>query len=175
MEGRAAWIQQQQSCIGFDELTSMVSELMGHFEREQDQDRACSREEHLTSDWISPSGLTRVVRHGSSAALHSVLNQVPDAISAEFEVIHCGTKVFTWCEYLWPHLQRNNGCQRRSGQISLPTSCLVELMEFHERHETSWLRRYQHANPEISLTWTERRVKINKVGVVAKPDRFQVL
>lgn len=173
MEGRAAWLHQQQSCIGFDELTSMVSELMNLFVREQDH--ASHAGEPVSSDWVSPSGLTRIVRHGSSAALHSVLNQVPDAIAAEFEVIHCDIKEFSWCEYLWPHLQRSNASQRQAVQISLPTSCLAELMNFHEERDTSWLRRYQRANPETSLTWSMGRVKVNKVGVVAKPDRFKIL
>lgn len=173
MEGSAAWVHQQQSCIGFDELTSMVSELMGHYERKQDHSAIV--DDTLTSDWISPSGMTRVVRHGSSAALQNVLNQVPDAVSAEFEVIHCRIKVFSWCEYLWPHLQRSNACQRRSTQISLPSVCLDELLYFHEQHETSWLRRYQHANSENSLRWAGGRAKVDKVGVVAKPDRFKIL
>ncbi|MGQ7846663.1 hypothetical protein ACUNV4_19430 [Granulosicoccus sp. 3-233] len=173
MEGRAAWLHQQQSCIGFDELTSMVSELMSLFVREQDH--ACVSSGAASADWVSPSGLTRVIRHGSSAALHSVLNQVPDAIAAEFEVIHCDIPEFSWCEYLWPHLQRSNACQRQSMQISLPATCLVELMNFHEQHQTSWLRRYMMANPESSLTVSRRRAQVNKIGIVAEPDRFQLL
>lgn len=169
MEGRATWIHQQQSRIGFDELSSMVSELVSLFEREESASRDID-----ASDWVSPSGLTRVVRHGSSAALNSVLNQVPDAISTEYEVIHCGVMVFSWCEYLWPHLQRGNVCQRSVGQISLPSTCITELMEFHEQHDSSWLRRYYLANPEES-SWSGVRVKVDEIGVVAESDRFQIL
>ena len=174
MDSRAAWLQQQQSCIGFDELTSMVSELMSLFVREQDHASAANDTE--SPDWISPSGLTRVVRHGSSAALHNVLNQVPDAVAAEYEVIHCDILEFSWCEYLWPHLQRSNASQRQAIQINLPTTCLVELMHFHEQQDTSWLRRYRLANPVTSLAGSgSRRTQVNKVGIVAKPDRFKIL
>lgn len=168
MEGRAIWIHQQQSRIGFDELSSMVSELMGIFEREESVSRDAG-----SSDWVSPSGVTRVVRHGSSAVLHSVLNQVPDAISTEYEVIHHGVMVFSWCEYLWPHLQRGNLCQRRAGQIKLPSLCLAELMYFHEQYDTSWLRRYRFVNSDDS-TRPDILTEVDEVGVVAEGDAFQV-
>ncbi len=171
MEARAGKVNQQHSAIGFVELTSMVSELMTVFERTQADEWV--DHEHLTSDWVSPSALTRVVRHGSSASLHSVLNQIPDAISAEFEVIHYGIRVFSWREYLWPHLQGSNTCQDGSGQVELPATCLYELMAFHQEHGTSWLRRYRSTMAK-DLPWGNRRMKVNEVGIVAQPDWLKV-
>ena len=172
MEARAGKVNQQQSSIGFVELTSMVSELMTVFERLQADEWL--DHEQLSSDWISPSALTRVVRHGSSAALFSVLNQTPDAISAEFEVIHCGLRVFSWCEYLWPHLQDCDTGQNQNGQVELPATCVYELMAFHEQYGTSWLRRYRSAMMK-ELPWSDGRMQIDKVSIVAQPDWLQVL
>ncbi|ASJ70138.1 hypothetical protein [Granulosicoccus antarcticus] len=171
MEVMPAWIQQQESVIGFVELTSMVSELMVVFEGEQSDDWA--EEGQSGSDWVSPSTLTRVIRHGSSASLHSVLNQVPDAVSAEFEVIHDNSKVFSWCEYLWPHLRSRELVQERSEQIKIPVKCFYEMMSFHQERSTSWLRRYRSLmNEELSLR--DCRIEVDKVGVVAQPDSFQI-
>lgn len=171
MEARAGKVNKQQYAIGFVELTSMVSELMTVFERLQADEWV--DHEQLTSDWISPSAQTRVVRHGSSASLHSVLNQTPDAISAEFEVIHNGLRAFSWCEYLWPHLQNSDTCPDRSGLVELPATCLYELMAFHQEHGTSWLRRYRSSMAE-DLPWSNRRMKIDKIGIVAQPDWLQI-
>lgn len=66
MEARAGKANQQKFAIGSAELTSMVSELMTAFERTQADEWV--EHEQLTSDWISPSTLTRVIRHGSSAS-----------------------------------------------------------------------------------------------------------
>ena len=170
MEARAGKANQQKYAIGCAELTSMVSELMTAFERTQADEWI--EHEQLTSDWISPSALTRVVRHGSSASLHSVLNQTPDAISAEFEVIHCGHRVFSWCEYLWPHLQDSDTCPDRGGQVELPATCLYELMAFHQKHGTSWLRRYR-SSMISDLPRGNRRMKVNEIGVVTQPDWLQ--
>lgn len=172
MKGRAGRVNQQKSNIGFVELTSMVSELMTVFERTQADE--CVDNDQLTSDWVSPSTLTRVVRHGSSASLHSVLNQIPDAIAAEFEVIHAGIRVFSWCDYLWPHLQHSDNGQDRSGQIQLPATCLYELMAFHQERGTSWLRRYRSLMMK-ELPWNESRIEIDKVGIVTQSDSFQFL
>ena len=170
MEARAGKVNQQHSAIGFVELTSMVAELMTVFERTQ-ADEWVDREQ-LTSDWVSPSGLTRVVRHGSSASLHSVLIQTPDAISAEFEVIHCGLRVFSWCEYLWPHLHNGDKSHEGGGQVQLPATCLYELMAYHHEHGTSWIRRYRSSMMN-ELPWSDRRMKVNEVGIVAQPDWLQ--
>lgn len=172
MQLRAGKIDQQRTTMGFAELSSMVAELMTVFERTQADEWV--DHELLTSDWLSPSGLTRIVRHGSSASLHSVLNQTPDAISAEFEVIHRGSRVFSWCDFLWPHLQNSETCQSQCGEVELPAMCLQELMAFHQHYATSWFRRYQTAKAQ-RLPWGKGRIKINEVGVVAQPDRFQCL
>jgi hypothetical protein len=172
MEGRAGWVQQQLCAIGFDELTSMVSELMALHEHSEIE---CDH------NWVSPSTHTRVIRHGSSASLFSVLNQVPDAVAAEYEVIHCGIKVFSWCEYRWPHLQSSDALQYPSGDVSIPEACLLELMQFHILHATAWLRRYRAFMLESSVgdihagnasVGRVTAIKIDKVGIVAEPDRI---
>ena len=143
MRGSTGLIQQSQSTIGFDELTSMVTELMSCF-----QELCCevSGEESLSlldSGWISPNLETRVVRYGSSASvLYSVLNQTTDAVSAEYEILHQGQKVFSWSDYVWPNMK--NGHSRQAGEVvTLPQACLADLAEFHIEHETAWLRRYR--------------------------------
>lgn len=170
MEVMPGWIHQQESVIGFVELTSMVSELMVVFERAQSDDWV--EDGQLNSDWVSPSTLTRIVRHGSSASLHSVLNQVPDAVSAEFEVIHDNNRVFSWCEYLWPHLQSSELVQDRCEQIKIPVKCFYEMMSFHQERSTCWFRRYRSLMNE-DLSWRDGRIEVDKVGVVAQPDGFE--
>lgn len=173
MEVMPGWVHQQESVIGFVELTSMVSELMVVFESLQTDDWV--EEEQLSCDWVSPSSLTRVVRHGSSASLHSVLNQVPDAVAAEFEVIHDNIRVFSWCEYLWPHLQSKQPVVERCEKIRIPVKCFYEMMSFHQQRKTSWLRRYRSLLNAEELAWCDRRVEINKIGIVAQPDSLQLL
>lgn len=171
MEGRVTWIHQQQSQIGFDELSSMVSELMRLFEREADDLRGDSH----SSDWVSDSGLTRVVRHGSSASLHSMLRQQPDAVSFEYEILHCGVRVFQWCEYRWPHLQRRQLSQRQESRIVLPSTCLQELLQFHEQRRTPWLLRYRQWSMTADSVAVGATVQVDEVGVMAEPDRLHLL
>lgn len=153
MEGEANWMQQQQSVIAYDALTSMVAELMTVFElaaagwatpENGDSDTPEDIDEDFPGhDWVSPSKLTRVIRHGSSASLYNLLNQIPNAIAEEFDVIHCGVKVVSWKEYRWPQLQSCDSLRYPSGQVSIPILCLNELMQFHETNATSWLRRFR--------------------------------
>lgn len=179
MQGRVSWIHQQQARIGFDELSSMVCELMQLFEREADAEGGTPI---LKADWVSDSGLTRIVRHGSSASLQLVLQQEQDAVAAEFEILHCGSRVFAWSEYLWPGRQRRHLSRQRQSVITLPQTCLQELLQFHESRDSSWLSRYRHkrseqaiaidqATPSLSADLTQ----IDEVGIVAESDRLQLL
>ena len=143
MEGTAHWVQSAQSVMDYGVLTSMVAELMHYHEVLTDE---CQAEERVVkADWTSPSGDTQVRRHGSSASVQSLLIQVPDAIRAEYEVIYQGRKVFSWREYLWPHLQVDAHGDTAMPQLILPTACLAELMQFHQLHATQWLSRFENA------------------------------
>lgn len=175
MESRSAWVQQHRSGISFDELSSMVAELVTWFESEH---RAAAPAN--AADWQSPSARTRVVRNGSSASLHSLLNQVPDAVAAEYYVLYLGTRVFTWREYLWPHLNSSDANRFADGMVYLPEDCLNELMDFHVRNDTPWLRRFRNqprhhrqspvyeAAPDSS--GVAGAIQINEVRVVAQAN-----
>jgi hypothetical protein len=156
MERKAGWVQQRQSGIGFNELSSMVAELVSQFEQRRNIDNV------HTPDWVSPSTRTNIIRHGSSSSLYSLLNQVPSAVSSEYEVLYRGAQVFTWSEYLWPHLQQSDARHNRSRTVYLPQSCLNELMDFHVRNNTPWLQRYQ-----IKLR-RDRAIEIDKISVMAQ-------
>lgn len=162
MEGNTGWMQHRQSGIGFTELTSMVAELVSQFEQKQNADNTHS------PDWVSTSTRTRVIRHGSSSSLSSLLNQVPNAISAEYEVLYRGDQVFTWSEYLWPHLCQSDARHNRSRTVYLPQSCLNELMGFHEQHNTLWLQRYRQQLRR------DRAIEIDKISVVTKPNCIEL-
>lgn len=165
MKVSAGWMQQRQSGIGFNELSSMVSELIANFERQSTVQ--LSQDAPWSPDWVSPSSRTRVIRHGSSAALHSVLMQTPDTVSAEYEVLHRGLRVFTWCEYLWPQHQRERQ-ELHSGKHYLPQDCLDELMDFHVRNHTHWLACFRRK------LRTDRAIEIDKVGVVTQANCIEL-
>ncbi len=189
MVSRAGWVQQQRTGISFDELTSMVAELVVCHEAAAalETTRAASVIESSTepqwaTDWCSASGRTRVVRHGSSASLHSVLNQVPDAISAEYDVLFLDACVFSWCDYLWPHLNPSDAHRYPDGMVYMPDACLTELMNFHVQHNTAWLRRFHHQScresgleqvkvrhPRIRSS-TTASIQINKIGVMTQTN-----
>lgn len=162
MQSNTGWMQQRQSGIGFNELTSMIVELVAHFEEHQNPASV------LYPDWVSPSTRTRIIRHGSSSLLSSVLKQVPSAIAAEYELLYRGSPVFTWSEYLWPHLHQNDVRQNQSRTVYLPQQCLIELMNFHEQNQTSWLQRYQ------SKLRRDRAVEIDKISVMTQPDCIEL-
>ena len=165
MKVSAGWMQQRQSVIGFDELSSMVLELMANFERQSVEQ--VMRTDSWSPDWLSPSFRTRVIRHGSRASLHSVLMQVPDTISAEYEVLHRGLRVFTWCEYLWPQ-HRDERQELHSAKLHLPQDCLDELMDFHVQNNTHWLACYQRK------LRTQRAIEIDKIGVVTQANCIEL-
>ncbi len=165
MEVLAGWVQQRQSGIGFDELSSMVSELMAVFERQSSLSGTQSMP--WTPDWVSPTSRTRVIRHGSSESLHSVLMQTPDTISAEYEVLYRGARVFGWCDYLWPQL-RQESRDLHAGKYYLPQDCLDELMNFHVRYSTHWLERYRRK------LHRDRAIEIDKVGVVTQANCIEL-
>ena len=165
MKVSAAWMQQRQSVISFDELSSMVSELMANFERHSVEQ--ATQNGFWSPDWVSPSCRTRVIRHGSSASLHSVLMQVPDTISAEYEVLHRGLRVCTWCEYLWPQ-HRGDRQELHSAKHYLPQDCLDELMNFHVQNNTHWLTCYRRK------LRTDRAIEIDKVGVVTQANCIEL-
>ena len=162
MEGNTGWVQQRQSGIGFNALTSMVAELVSQFEQSQIPDNTHS------PDWVSPSTRTRIVRHGSSSSLSSLLNQVPSAISAEYEVLYRSVQVFTWSEYLWPHLHQSDARYNRSRTVYVPQSCLCELMDFHAQNQTPWLQRYK------AQLRRDRAVEIDKISVMAQPNCIEL-
>jgi ABC-type Fe3+ transport system substrate-binding protein len=172
MEGRAGWFRHHQSSIEFDLLTGMVAELVAVFELQQAHETAGEGPD--VTDWVSPTGLTRVIRYGSSAQLRSVLMQAAGAVSAEYEVLHCGNKAFSWRDYLWPSLQASDSLLYPTGQVAIAASCLQELMQFHEKHATSWQRRYL-ASVAQAVSASDNCIKIDKIGVVAQPDRVQLL
>lgn len=162
MEGNTGWVQQRQSGIGFNELTSMIAELVAQFEKSPTTNITHS------PDWVSPSTRTRVIRHGSSSSLFSVLNQVPSATSAEYELLFRGVQVFTWSEYLWPHLHQSDARRSRSLMVYLPQSCLTELMEYHVQNNTHWLQRYR------TKLQSDRAIEIDKISVVTQTDRIEL-
>lgn len=157
----AGWMQQNQSGISFDELSSLIAELVACFEQQQ-VDYPTSH-----ADWISPSSRTQVIRHGCSTFLNSVLNQAADTVSAEYEVLYRGSRVFTWQEYLWPQLRKDNQDYRNS-KIYLPQGCLDELMAFHVANDTLWLKRYR------CKLQSSRAIEIDKVGVVAQANCIEL-
>lgn len=157
MEGKSGWIRHQQSLVDYEVLSSMVAELMTEYESSLAVDSPVDTpaSAHATigindtivdHDWVSLSGLTRVIRHGSSASLSALLNQMPDAVAEEFQVIHCGKLVFSFCNYRWQQRQREELLARTSSSISLPMLCLVELLHYHKVRMTSWQRRYCQSN-----------------------------
>lgn len=160
MQGASDW-QCQPSGIEFEVLSSMISELVLHHERQE-----LSDDENL--DWESPSSRTRVVKYGSSGNLYNVVNQVPDSIATEYQLSYQGTPVFSWHEYRWPHLQNNQQVHARKA-IYLPQDCVDELMRYHVDADTSWLSRYR------ARLRRDRAAQIDEVSVVAEPDRLQVL
>ncbi|NND90682.1 MAG: hypothetical protein HKN42_07430 [Granulosicoccus sp.] len=186
MEGRASRVHPPYTSIGFDELTSMVAELIAMFELGLVDVRTDSpAQTGYECGWISPDARTQVIRHGSSVAMHSVLQQVPGAVSAEFEVIHDGVKVFSWCEYRWPNLQPGDALRYPSGEIELPVDCLSELLQFHVEHHTAWLARYRAVNrpstragqvkrPGDGSHGRRRSVEVDEIGIVAQADRVHI-
>ena len=162
MERKTGWVQQRQSGIGSNELTSMIAELVAQFEKSPTTDITHS------PDWVSPSTRTRVIRHGSSSSLFSVLNQVPSAISAEYELLFRGIQVFTWSEYLWPHLHQSAATHNRSLTVYLPESCLNELMDYHVQHNTHWLQRYR------AKLQSDRAVEIDKISIMTQSDCIEL-
>jgi len=143
----------------------MVSELMARFGRQSTAQAL--HDSSWSPDWVSPTTRTRVIRHGSSASLHSVLIQAPDAISAEYEVLYRGARVFSWCEYLWPQLREQNR-DIQTGMHYMPQDCLDELLDFHVRHGTHWLNCYQR---KLSF---DRAIEVDKVGVMAQADCIEL-
>lgn len=169
----SGWMQQQQSEMGFDVLSSMVTELVALFEvrcRESEgsgNDTWADQSPDWNPDWLSPSSRTRIIRYGSRASLHSVLNQTPDTITAEYDVLFRGALVFNWCDYQWPQLQKL-GNSNRSGIVSIPTGCLDELMAFHLHHNTPWLHRYNSTLRRDSF------IEIDKISIVAQTDYIEL-
>lgn len=158
MKASADWLQAPYSLIRFDALTSMVAELV---EWHESQPSCLSGSE---PDWLSVSGNTRVRRHGSAVNLVSVLNQVPDATSSEYEIIFKGERAFSWVEYVWQSMHRDQQLEQGLTEVELPTSCLNELMAFHTSRNTAWLQRFRR------ISGHESRAEINEVGIVAELD-----
>lgn len=160
MQSAIDW-QHQSSGIDFDVLSSMISELVRHHESQLMGDE-------LNLDWESPSSLTRIVKYGTSGSLYNVINQVPDAIAAEYQLSYKGVAVFSWCEYRWPHL--HDRYQSRPHQmINLPDGCFDELMRYHIDTDSSWLRRYQARLRGNAVA------QIDEVSVVTETDSVQIL
>jgi len=143
-------------------LCSMVSELVSDFEHRV---LPSSSELH----WISDSGATQVYRYGSSTHLQQILSQNPDAISAEYEVLFHGDRVFYWVEHLWPHLRSGEPVQHTNKPIWVPSACANDLMRYHIDSKTPWLDRYRRLPSKC------RSIKIDEVGVVAETNRVQLL
>ena len=129
---------QSMTGLSFEVLSSMVAELVDHFER-----RSVANETGF--DWESPSARTRVVRFGASSCLASVLSQDPEAVAKEFQLSYCGVLIFNWNEYRWPHLLSEDRKVPDLDYIDLPQNCIDELMDYHITMQTSWLYRYQTA------------------------------
>ncbi|MFK7995111.1 MAG: hypothetical protein AB8B87_13285 [Granulosicoccus sp.] len=146
--------QNQPSVLGFDVLSSMISELVRHHER-----RLTGDEPSL--DWQSPSAFTRIVKFGTSGCLFNVVNQVPDAVAVEYQLLYKDAPVFAWCEYRWPHLHDKHQAQAHKS-IEIPQGCLDELMAYHIDADTSWLGRYRSRLNRKPLA------QIDEVGIVAQ-------
>ena len=154
MQCESAW-QFPESTIVEDILSSMIAELVKHHQRYDAMDGQCL-------DWQSPSTLTRVVCYTNRSSLYNVLHQVPDAIAAEYKLLHRGNVVYSWYEYRWPHLCGEQATDADGRQIHIPRKCLDELMRFHVDADTGWLIRYRHRLRR------NRAVKIDEVGIVTE-------
>lgn len=148
--------------ISVDVLSSMVRELVADFEQHKVH-------ESVDLHWISDSGATQVFRYGSSPGLHHVLNQDPTAVVAEYELHFCSESIFSWTEYLWPHLQPGETKRHSSRMVLLPKVCADELWDFHKQADTQWLARYKE------LATTRRCVQIDEIGIVTEPNRVEFL
>lgn len=127
----------RQSSVSFDVLSSMVAELVKHHERYGD-----IATEQL--DWQSSTKLTQIICYSSCASLHPILNQVPDAIAAEYKLIHKSGTVHQWKEYRWPHLQATRSVRNSAPEmLAVPDLCFSELLNYHQDAQTGWLDRYQ--------------------------------
>ena len=159
MQRESAW-QHPGSNIAADILSSMIAELVRHHQQVN-----TVGEQGL--DWHSPSSLTRVVCYANRSSLYNVLHQVPDAVVAEYQLIHRGEVVYSWYEYRWPHLRCEQATDVDKRCIQIPRKCLDELMRFHVDADTGWLMRYRHRLRR------DRAVEIDKVGVVTEFDYLQ--
>ena len=159
MQRESAW-QHYGANIATDILSSMIAELVRHHQRHDATDGQ-------GLDWQSPSGLTRVVCYANRSSLYNVLHQVPDAIAAEYRLLHRGDVVYSWYEYRWPHLRGEQATDLDERKIHIPRKCLDELMRFHVDADTGWLMRYRHRLRR------DRAVKIDEVGIVTELNCLQ--
>ncbi len=114
----------------------MITELVEHYDRHCDV--GCDE-----LDWSSSSRFTRVVRYGNSTDLYPILNQVPDAVTAEYRLEYKSHTVFTWKDYRWPHLVDANTVKQNQRDIVVPDDCFGELLNYHQDADTGWLDRYR--------------------------------
>ncbi|MFK7859126.1 MAG: hypothetical protein AB8B64_09905 [Granulosicoccus sp.] len=160
MQSANDW-QRQPSDVDFEVLSSMISELVRHHEQQLTGDE-------YSLDWESPSARTRIVKFASTANLYNVVNQIPNAVAVEYQLIYEGVPVFSWHEYRWPHLQDTQ--QSLSEPIAgVPQACIDELMRYHLNANTSWLSRYRNR------LCRKRPTQIDEVGVMAKSHRLRAL
>ncbi len=136
MPSKNTTVMPRHSLISFEVLSSMVEDLVDHY------DRSCDIASHAL-DWESPTASTKIVRYGSSMNLHSMLNQVADSIVAEYQLRYRQTILYTWKDYRWPHLLDARTVRPTLDNIIVPDECLNELLTYHQNANTCWYNRYQ--------------------------------
>jgi len=131
--------QTQMRSVDVDEMALSVSQLVEIFEASADYDS------QTKPDWVSMSGLTKVVRNGHSAFATRSLAQQPDAVFAEYVVLHRDVVVFTYKDYVWPDLAQSEPVTQA---CLIPALCFQELLNFHRCHDTRWYGEYRELHSE---------------------------
>lgn len=137
--------KQQPTGFSFEVLSSLVVELVDHYERHFHANETCN-------NWESPSSRTKVTRYGTRSDLRHVLIQQADAIAMEYQLSYRDVIVYSWYEYRWPQLCSEDRKTLNEQFIDLPQACVDELMNYHIQMKTPWLDCYRARSQRIAST-----------------------
>lgn len=142
--------------VDIDEMALAVMQLVEIFEASSEYDSQRS------SDWVSPSGHTTIVRNGQSAFPGRTLEQQSDAVFAEYVVLHNGLEVFTFNDYVWPEQMQSDSTP---SVCRVPAGCFQELVDFHRQHKTCWYAQYQKRHSADRITMNSAGKAANQASL----------